>query len=61
VPGRGAEAASPTYNVSRQVSQPVLGVSTAALLGMIVAVGALILVAVVTRAAARRGAGMGTP
>ena len=60
-PGRGAKGASPTYNVSRQASQPVLGVSTGDLLGMIVAVGALILVAVATRAAARRGAGMGRP
>jgi hypothetical protein len=60
-PGGGAKGASPTYNVSRQASQPVLGISTGDLLGMIVAVGALILVAVATRAAARRGAGMGRP
>jgi hypothetical protein len=60
-PPAGTKAASPAYTVSRQATQPLLGISKGSLIGLIIAIAALILVGVLTSMSARTGAGVQPP
>jgi hypothetical protein len=60
-PAGSTKAASPTYTVSRQATQPLLGISKGSLIGLIIAIAALIVVGVLTSLSARTGAGVQPP